>query len=627
MDSKKTIMLKKENYILFVGIALLALMFFSSCERFFNPDQELNIREDQLYDNWYEYRSVEMGLYALQADLSEQLVILGELRGDLLKVTDNAEPEMIEIYNFNVSPDNKYASPLKFFRLISACNNFINILENKHPEILLPEGGDNPLTNYDKLYGEVLCMRAWAYFSAVRIYGKIPFIPVSLTTIEEIDNFLSTEEPYLDSVHITYGVNGWDNDTAINEVITLEKQFYDEKLVIDHFTYELENNVKEVGVNHYSYNNDMTWEVTIWNKYAMHALLGSMYLTDGDLANAVHHFEEVVMKLPDNRYQLDNTFSKNDWQNIFADEIDISEHIYTLWFNQSNFQKNRFQEIFDIREPHKYMLQPTKRSVVLWESLFDNYKIQRNDAKPSLATTTKQGSPGDFYRGHGVSYAYYRDGAKLNSNMVRQILGLKAAKEFQDADALLGTVDTVVLKYSLGKNRYAEDANFIVYRAAGIHLWLAEAYVHWKFNGDLGLQTYSSIAEDIVNDGKLYGADRDQMGVRGRVGFGDGEEGIHVYYINYIHDPETNEIIDYVDVSGTSDDGLRFYLEGLIIDERARELAFEGERFYDLMRIAKRRNDPSYLAELVSQKFPAGKREEIYNLLLDEENWYIPYFE
>ena len=32
-------------------------MFLSSCEQFFNPDQELNITEDQLFDDWYEYRS------------------------------------------------------------------------------------------------------------------------------------------------------------------------------------------------------------------------------------------------------------------------------------------------------------------------------------------------------------------------------------------------------------------------------------------------------------------------------------------------------------------------------------------------------------------------------------------
>jgi hypothetical protein len=45
------------------------------------------------------------------------------------------------------------------------------------------------------------------------------------------------------------------------------------------------------------------------------------------------------------------------------------------------------------------------------------------------------------------------------------------------------------------------------------------------------------------------------------------------------------------------------------------------------MRVAKRRNDPSFLANIVSQKYPQEKRAEIYNLLLDEKNWYIKYFD
>src|SRR5690606_20517871 len=128
-------------------------------------------------------------LYGIQQELVEQLVILGELRGDLLSVTENADADMIEIYNFNVSKENKYVSPRNFFKLISASNNLIRILQREHPEVLDTK---SPVTNYDRLYGEVLCMRAWAYFNAVRIYGKIPFIHESLTTIDEVEDYLES---------------------------------------------------------------------------------------------------------------------------------------------------------------------------------------------------------------------------------------------------------------------------------------------------------------------------------------------------------------------------------------------------------------------------------------------------
>ena len=69
------------------------------------------------------------------------------------------------------------------------------------------------------------------------------------------------------------------------------------------------------------------------------------------------------------------------------------------------------------------------------------------------------------------------------------------------------------------------------------------------------------------------------------------------------------------------------WLEDLIVDEMAYELCFEGQRWFDLMRIANQRNDPSYLADKVAQKYPEDSREEIRAKLLNKENWFIPIFE
>ena len=115
------------------GLLVILAIVATSCEKFFNPVQELNITEDRLYGDWYEYRSVEMGLYGLQQKLVEQLFILGELRGDLVNITPSATADMVEVYNFNVSKTNEYASTTNLFKLISASNNFLHILEKEHP--------------------------------------------------------------------------------------------------------------------------------------------------------------------------------------------------------------------------------------------------------------------------------------------------------------------------------------------------------------------------------------------------------------------------------------------------------------------------------------------------------------
>ena len=615
------------KYSFIISSVLAFSVLFMSCEKFFDPDQELDITEDMLYDDWYEYRSVEMGLYGLQQNLVEQLIIIGELRGDLLNITENSDADMIEIYNFNISRDNKWASPINFFKLISACNNFIRILEREHPEVLNPA---SDVTNYDRLYGEALCMRAWAYFTAARIYGKVPYIHESMTTIEEIMEFVNSPGTYIDSVYIDFASDGYYNDTLYNQPVTLEKQLYELPLIIDMFTNQLENEVKAVGVNHAIENNDNTWEVTIWNTYAMHALLGVMYLTSGDLAQAESHFDFIMYNTsPNRRYHLDNAFADYNWYNIFSN-IDHREHIYTIWFNKTYFQQNQLQSFFEPIDLHQYMLKPSGPAVLKWETVWRAQFFNYNPSNPELTEMAFPGVPGDFYRGYSSSYIYITDGLRvLGFNEWREMMDMKLEGDYRSVNNIMEGMDTMVLKYSIDKNRYDQDANFPIYRAAGIHLYMAEIYTWWKFYLNGVIRTYTTEALGIINDGSNYSelATRPERGVRGRVGFAqyDGDR-IHINNEQFIHDPFTNEIIGYRDMAGDLH-GKQLLLEEKILDERARELAFEGERFYDLMRVAKRRNDPSFLAKTVSAKYPAGKREQIYNYLLDENNWYIHYFD
>jgi hypothetical protein len=60
-------------------------------------------------------------------------------------------------------------------------------LEKNFPSVL---DKSSEITIYDRLYGEVLCMKAWAYWNAVRIYKKVPYIWPSLNEISEIDNYV-----------------------------------------------------------------------------------------------------------------------------------------------------------------------------------------------------------------------------------------------------------------------------------------------------------------------------------------------------------------------------------------------------------------------------------------------------
>lgn len=70
------------------------------------------------------------------------------------------------------------------------------------------------------------------------------------------------------------------------------------------------------------------------------------------------------------------------------------------------------------------------------------------------------------------------------------------------------------------------------------------------------------------------------------------------------------------------------HVEDLIMDEDALEFAFEGQRYYDLMRVALRRGNPAYLADKIYGRRGADKVGEMRSLigkdLYQTANWYLP---
>ena len=81
-----------------------------------------------------------------------------------------------------------------------------------------------------------------------------------------------------------------------------------------------------------------------------------------------------------------------------------------------------------------------------------------------------------------------------------------------------------------------------------------------------------------------------------------------------------------IQLTGTLNDTINA-MEDIICDEMALELAFEGNRFGDLTRMARHKNraglygsdfGSQWLAKKLAYKSPAVS-------LLDEKNWYLPF--
>jgi len=195
--------------------------------------------------------------------------------------------------------------------------------------------------------------------------------------------------------------------------------------------------------------------------------------------------------------------------------------------------------------------------------------------KPSTIITglfEEQKPTGDVWRGLGVSY-----------------------------DTLNDKNTTMISKYLL-EIGYFYSSDIIITRASDLHLIMAEA---------LNRMGETNTVLMILNRGfKNTGGEKPKgytgwitsnIGIRGRVA------------LQQIPEPEGDE------------NTIMLALEDYIIQERAMEMAFEGKRWFDLVRIARRRNDPAYLANKVAAKFTDNaKADAIRTKLMNPANWYLP---
>ncbi len=615
--------------IIYIKFLFLSLGFLVSCEDFLLTDNDLVLIEDDIPRDQVELRATTLGLYALQQELVEQIVILGELRGDLLEVTRSADPDLREINNFHISPNNRYVDPSNFYRLIAASNKVIRILEDRYLSQIDSLVG---ITDYHRMLGEAICMRSWAYFNAARIYNEIPYIPEELTDMHKIIEYVNSPGTYVDSTFVRFHPNGLDNDTIVMVYEYTDRKLLDQDAIIRINIKEIENRVKAVGVDYGREYNDNTWTVTTWNKFAMHTLLGQMYLHIGDYTQAMKNFNQLLQfsQAGTNvvRFGLDNRFSNQNWKNILS-VIDENEHIFTLWFGKTaeTFQRNPLQYYFSSSAPNIHAIKPTSKAVELWETIWTNSQYALSSSQPQNSRVVDPGIPGDFHRGNGVSFAYVRNGRVLSDSTWAQMMNLKMLDRQNELMELMEGVDTVVYKYSIGKNPFSHDADFMLYRAAAVHLYAAEIYANWRFIQGGQIRHFLNRAEQYIYNGQ-YQQNPRQLGVAGRVGLND-RRGISVDDdIVYDFHPYTNQITGFNVIQTTLDK--QMYLEDILLDQKARELAFEGERYYDLLRIARRRNEmgldgTGFLADKISGIFSGSERQAVRSRLMDESNWYLPF--
>jgi len=476
---------RKTIIFLSLGMALLTLI---SCEKFFNPDSEVLLPEDENYSDYLSSRASVNGLYALMQDLMEAYVVNGELKGDMLVTSSKASGNLQQIYDRQFALDNPYLDILPFFTLIANANDVI-----QHLDITMEEG-----TSYDEdlhnMYAEAVIIRTWVYFYLSRNYTGVPYLT---------SDYSASGAPA--------SIEDWLADNA-STMVSLDMLINDAEGVVD-----------LLDPSGYT-------STGFFNVASAHALIGEMYLWINDFDHAIEALMKSASSADYYRFILDSDLERARWQNIFKGDESAADEIMTkIVFSKGEKQENQFLDFFSSISANGSQLLPVSQAI---ENLQGSYRF---------------------------------DGT------------------FQDNEE--------ISKYTRSlDNPYSSDMPVILYRAADVHLMLAEAY---NRKGEIEL------ALDLVNDGNDSLFTAFSKGVRGRVD------------------------LDPIGVEGENLQDSILDLELKILEERSMELAFEGKRWYDLIRFAARRDDPDMLVSLMVKKYPDVALSELEAFYGNPENWYI----
>lgn len=593
-----------------VGISACTDMLDTGSDRYLmTEDNTLGSPNDAMY-------SVLGVLHQMRA-LGERYVLLGELRGDLVECTANAETDLLNIANFDVKAGdgNALATTRPYYEVINNCNYYLaradtNIVVQGN-RVLLQE------------YAAMLTFRTWTYLQLALNFKEVTYITEPILTVAdagkeypkydmtkkgEIQKFakrlIDDLQPYASVPTPDYGTIGSKQSSVLFIPAPLlladlslwaaESQEEYKNAAMRYYTYltTRSNNVLGVDPAIAGGNGFMVWGDDIRESISMVIRGGgsSSYMGMYDTWPA----EEMLTQM------------------VFSMDYDGLKLISYSWPADGNY-------------PFEYKIAPSRSGMDLFEKE-PYYFYKENDD----GSKTEARVPGGDIRG-----ATYRP------SMGMTMLGSYGTMQISNTDAV-----PVIWKYSGGDGFNTTNAPIALFRAQITWLHYAEALNHAGYPSlafavlKYGLNDVSLKDPDKVDPAETTPAPPPFADFRDTrfdyptavplwavVG-----NGIHKRGAGYAaQDPLytiSQEALDFnwgeqrypgfPTQLATRQDTTDF-VDAMIFKELTLESAFEGNRFSDLLRFADRRADPTFLAKWVGRKNPA-----LEGKLQQRENWFLP---
>lgn len=573
----------KKNKIFSMGVALAigAGATFTSCvdtdSNLVDFGSALNTPNDTVYSL--------LGVLNKMQAIADRTIILGEVKGDMTSLTDAATTDLQEIANFTAGTDNPYNRPEDYYAIIQNCNYYI-----AHADTNMTLRGEKV---FIREYAAVKAFRAWTYLQLAINYGKVPFYTKPLMTEAEADPSLYPK--------------------------------YDVQQIAEYFIPDL---APYVETDLPSVETDALETRDRGSSYIpVRVVLGDLCLWAGRYREAAQYYHDYVTHV-DNPQPVSER-SRETWPN--------SDFLASFGISPSYFSS-----ITSIRMEMEEYNGVASSLADIFTSTSDNYYYYQASASPALEElsrsqryvmeTTRTSGAGTIVPEDTISpspdHEYYDENQKGDLRLVTT-LSTSYSTAMGDSYSSVQVTNGKLTEVD-GDPYYPVS----LYRILTVYLRMAEAYNRAGLpESAFAILKYglsNTTVANYINQGErdragnllvwdpAYFVTHDMVSTT----LGETTWGIHAVGSG---DTRCDTLYAIPDDLTTQEDSILF-VENLICDEMALEQTFDGTRFGDLQRIALRRNDPAFLADKVARRKGSSvpRDEELYNRLLDKDNWYLP---